>query len=217
MGGRCKEAEKRGGRAEEKTVTFADDAKKPTLDVTINELASPKAYFGVRGEKLFLVSSEAVNKKVPKDTVLAYWTSEIGVKADEVKWKEWDINLKSEILWKPKDTMQRFRMDKLLKEGCPTVGDVWKCVPFPAGMLPKILVKKEPQKSYGFVSRDKNKDDIHNAIHLARSCVGLSALWILKATPQKTSGKLDKLDPAGLAIVTNKQLVLPGNGELGLE
>ena len=108
-------------------------------------------------------------------------------------------------------------MDKLLKEGCPTVGDVWKYVPFPAGMLPKILVKKEPQKSYGFVSWDKNKDDIHNAIQLARSCPGLSVLWILKAFPQKTSGKLDKLEPAGLAIVTNKQLVLPGSGELGLE
>ena len=83
--------------------------------------------------------------------------------------------------------------------------------------MPKILVKKEPHKSYGFVSRAADKDDIHNAIHLARSCVGLSVLWILKATSQKISGKLDRLEPAGLAIVTNKQLVLPGNGELGLE
>ena len=39
-------------------------------------------------------------------------------------------------------------MKKLIKEVCPTVGKIWKYAPFPAGTLPAVLVKKDPQKSY---------------------------------------------------------------------
>lgn len=134
------------------------------------------------------------------------------MKADECSVQEWDINLKSDILWK--DNMKRYKLDKLLKELCPTVGDIWKYVPFPAGALPKVLVKKEPMKSYGFVSKATEKDVHHKIIKLARSCTSVSVMWILKATPV---AKPEKLEPSGLAIVTNKQMVLPGSGELCLE
>ena len=185
---------------------------KPSLDAVVNELQAPKASFGHRGDKLFLVSLDATNKKIPKDTVIMTWTNEVGVKADECSAQEWDINLKSDILWK--DNMKRYKLDKLLKELCPAVGDIWKCVPFPAGALPKVLVKKEPQKRYGFISKAAEKDLHYKIIKLARSCTSVSVMWILKATP---AAKAEKLEPCGLAIVTNKQMVLPGSGELCLE
>ena len=53
---------------------------------------------------------------------------------------------------------------KLIKEVCPAVGEIWKYTPFPAGTLPAVLVKKDPQKSYGFLSKAKEKDHIHKIV-----------------------------------------------------
>ena len=185
---------------------------KPKLDFVANELLAPKASFGIRGGKLVIVSSETTNKKIPKDTVVMSWTNDVGVKADECATQEWDINLKSEILWK--DTMKRLKLDKLMKEVCPQVAEIWKYTPFPAGTLPKVLVKKEPQKSYGFMSKAPDKEIFYKIIKLARACTSVSVVWILKGTPV---GKVEKLEPSGLAIVLNKQLVLLGSGELEME
>ena len=117
----------------------------------------------------------------------------------------WCVNLKTEVLWK--DTKKRFRLDKLMKEVCPTVGEIWKYAPFPAGTLPAVLVKKDPQKSYGFLSKAKEKDHIHKIVRLAQKCTNISVLWVL-------GENFGRLDPVGLALVTNKQICLPGSGEL---
>lgn len=108
----------------------ADKEAKPKLDFVVIEMASPKASVGVRGDKIILASLETTNKKVPKDTVLISWTTDVAVKADELASNEWDVNLKSEVLWK--DTMKRVRLDMLIKDFCPTVGEIWKYTPFPA-------------------------------------------------------------------------------------
>ena len=81
--------------------------------------------------------------------------------------------------------------------------------PFPAGTLPEVLVNKDPQKSYGFLSEAKEKDHIHEIVRLAQECTNISVLWILEE-------KSCRLEPAGLALVTNKQICLPGIGELCL-
>ena len=65
------------------------------------------------------------------------------------------------------------------------------------------------------MSTAATKDTIHTTIQLARSCAGLSVLWILKL--KKDPLGTTCLQPSGLAIVTNKQLVLPGNGDLALQ
>ena len=104
---------------------------------------------------------------------------------------------------------KRYRLDKLIKEVCPTVGELWKYAPFPAGTLPKVLVKKDPQKSYGFLSNAKEKDHINKIVRLTQQCTNISVLWVL--------GEIfGRLDPVGLALVTNKQIWLPGSGELTL-
>ena len=102
---------------------------------------------------------------------------------------------------------KRYRLDKLIKEVCPTVGEIWKYAPFPAGTLPAVLVKKDPQKSYGFLSKAKEKDHIHKIVQLAQECTNILVLWVVEE-------KSGRLEPAGLALVTNKQICLPGSGEL---
>ena len=76
--------------------------------------------------------------------------------------------------------------------------------------MPKLLVKKDPQKSFGFVSKATGKDGIHKIIQLARENTSVSVLWILRVSSAK-------LEPSGLAVVTNKQMLLLGSGELCLE
>ena len=102
---------------------------------------------------------------------------------------------------------KRYRLDKLIKEVCPTVGELWMYAPSPAGTLPAVLVKKDPQKSLVFLSKAKEKDHIHKIVWLAQECTTISVLWVLK----KRSARLE---PVGLALVTNKQILLPGSEEL---
>ena len=98
-------------------------------------------------------------------------------------------------------------MKKLVKEVCPNVGKIWMYAPFPAGTLPVVLVKNDPQKSLVFLSKAKEKDHIHKIVQLAQECTTISVLWIVK-------NKSGRLEPVGLALVTNKQICLPGSGEL---
>ena len=102
---------------------------------------------------------------------------------------------------------KRYRLDKLIKEVCPTVGEIWKYAPFPAGAWPTVLVKKDPTKNHSFLSKATEKEHIHKVVRLAQETTSISVLWVLEK-------KSARLDPVGLALVTNKQLVLHGSGEL---
>ena len=61
--------------------TCGDDPR-PKLDFVVIEMEFPKASVGVRGDQVILASSEATNKKVPKDAVLVSWTIDVSFKAD---------------------------------------------------------------------------------------------------------------------------------------
>ena len=173
----------------------------------MGEMSNPSATIGLREGKIVIASQEDTNKKIAKDTVLISWTNETGMKSEDIGTKEWDLSLKSEVLLK--DTMKRYRLDKLMKEVTPQVAEIWKYTAFPPGSLPKVLVKKQPQHVYNFVSKSAQKEAIHKLIHLGRSATSCSLLWIVKA-----GGKNNEiLEPRGLALVTNKQVVLPGKGK----
>ena len=168
----------------------------------------PKASVEVRGDQVILASAEATNKKVRKDTVLAIWriwTSEVGCKTLVENTKEWNVNWNTEVMWK--NNFKRYRLKKLIKDVCPKVGEIWKYAPFPAGTSPAVLVKKDSQKSYGFLSNAKEKDHIHKIVQLAQECTNISVLWVL-------GEKFGRLEPVGLALVTNKQIYLPAKWEL---
>ena len=79
------------------TTTCVNDPRK-NLDFVVCEMESPKVTVGVRGGQVILASAEATNKKVPKDTVLVSWTSEVGCKTDVENTKEWNVNWKTEVL-----------------------------------------------------------------------------------------------------------------------
>eukprot|EP00974_Lingulodinium_polyedra_P044114 4234064-Lingulodinium_polyedra.AAC.1 len=96
--------------------------------------------------------------------------------------------------------MKRFRLDKLLKEVYPQAGEIWKYTAFPAGTLPKVLVKKNPQQSHSFYSK-ANEKAIYKFINAAKDCTMCSLLWIVKLS---SSGTPPRLEPAGLALVGNK-------------
>ena len=100
----------------------------------------------------------------------------------------------------------RYRFDKLMKEVHPTTQEVWKYTPFPAGTLPKMMVKKSPESSYFFVSTAPAKKTIHELIDKARALTTCSMLFIVKAQG-------DKVLPNGVALVANKPISVPAAGE----
>ena len=140
--------------------------------------------------------------------MLISYVQDTSVKSEGGSKMEWDLNMKSDIV--AKETMKRHRLDKFLKEVTSNVGEIWKYVPFPAGTLPKMLVKKNPQASYFFTSTSSGKENIHKLVEAASTLTSCSLLWMLKE-------KDGLLQPCGLALVTNKQLVLTGGAEMVLE
>ena len=168
-------------------------------------METPKAFVGVRGDQVILASAEATNKKLPKDTVLVSWTSDSALKTEGENTKEWNVGWKTEVIWKSDN--KRYRLEKLIKEVCPNVGEICKYAPFPAGAWPTVLVKKDPTKNHSFLSKATEKEHIHKVVRLAQETTSISVLWVLEK-------KSARLDPVGLALVTNKQLVLHGSGEL---
>ena len=124
--------------------------------------------------------------------------------ANDFKAKEWDVNLTTHV-W-CKELMGRTRLDKLLPN-LPLVSEVWRYTPFQQGASPKALLKIKQYKAAWFQSTSAEKDLIHKAVVMALTCTSCSLLWIVKA-------RGNVLAPNGLALVTNKQLILPGKGEL---
>ena len=173
-------------------------------------MTAPKATDALNEQGQVVISSkEEKNTKILKDIVFVSWTSDVRMETDEVATKEWGLNMKSDVMLRT--TMKRQRLDKLLKEHSK-VAEVWKYTPFPAGTIPKVLVKKAPQQVYGFASKSAQKQSIHKFVAAARNCTTASLLWILKLTKEENG-----IEPCGLALVANKQMLLPGSGEVIVE
>ena len=104
-----------------------------------------------------------------------------------------------------KEVLGRSRLDKLLT-ALPAVSEVWRYKSFQQGMVPKALVRSGDKRAW-FQSLSEEADLIHNAVVMSLTSTLCSALWIVKA-------RGNQLQPNGLALVTNKQLILPAKGEL---
>ena len=140
--------------------TCVDDPRQ-NLDFVVIEMESPKASVGVRGDQVILASSEATNKKVPKNAVLVSWskdaalvpwTIDVSCKADIVNTKEWIMNWKTEVLWRSDVT------NKLVKKhnDYPSVRRYF------SHMFPKVYI---PKARY---SRKKIQEDEQKARRLAK-------------------------------------------------
>ena len=140
--------------------TCVDDPRQ-NLDFVVIEMESPKASVGVRGDQVILASSEATNKKVPKNAVLVSWskdaalvpwTIDVSCKADIVNTKEWIMNWKTEVLWRSDVT------NKLVKKhnDYPSVRRYF------SHMFPKVYI---PKARY---SRKKIQEDEQKARRQAK-------------------------------------------------
>ena len=75
-------------------------------------------------------------------------------------------------------------------------------------------MKKDPHQTYSFISKATYQAVIHKLIKAAKDCTTCSLLFIVKLSTTSTGPP--RLEPAGLALVANRQLVLAGKGELCL-
>jgi hypothetical protein len=100
-------------------------------------------------------------------------------------------------------------LDKYIKDHHQSTKEIYHYMPFPAGGVPKVLVKKV-EKNFKFLySGPSNKQHIYSVV-AAVLTPGLCSLhWMVKFVPLK-----DRLEPCGLAVVLNRPVTLPGNGEL---
>ena len=120
------------------------------------------------------------------------------------KTKELDLSLTTHV-W-CKEVLGRSRLDKLLT-ALPAVSEVWRYKSLQQGTVPKALVRVNGDKRAWLQSMSEEADLIHNAVVMSLTSTSCSALWIVKA-------RGNQLQPNGLALVTNKQLILPAKGEL---
>jgi hypothetical protein len=78
---------------------------------------------------------------------------------------------------------------------------------FPAGDIPKVLVKKD-DRTLKFVSTAPNHPDIYAAIKAAKNSRTCSPIWMMKCAHDNS------IQPYGLTVVSNKPLSVPDCGEL---
>ena len=104
--------------------------------------------------------------------------------------------------------MKSMRVDKFIKDHCPSVGEIYGYVPFPAGALPKVLAKK---KEYKFSYTGADVAVVLEAIEAARNSSLASVRWIAKHIPEK-----HMVQPVGIALVLPKGQQIPGQGSLTL-
>ena len=114
------------------------------------------------------------------------------------------------LVWS-KTSQKKLTLEKCLTQVHPLCKQVWGFVPFVAGSLPKSLAK-QATGARSFDTKHGDGEQILRVIELCRSKASVSLLWIMKMEDAK-----GRLSPSGLALVTNKLMVLPGGGELALE
>jgi hypothetical protein len=159
------------------------------------------------GGQLVIDSHEWHEQTIPKDTILMSWTKGTCMRNGGGMIKKWDLRLSSHVWFK--DARSKSRIDKLLQWSCAGVR-IWQYRSFPRGTVPMALVKEHPDHEYHFDSKSAQKSYlIHKFIYLWRGISSCSLLWIV--------GVRDGvLRPWGLAVVTNKKLVLPGKVEFAI-
>ena len=102
-------------------------------------------------------------------------------------------------------------LDKYIQDGHETKC-VWKYTEFPPGTMPKVLVKEHEKKTYQFDSKGEDKDVILTAVEACRSLQCASLVWVMRH-----NAKQQRTEPHGLALLANKQIVVPGDGEFSLK
>ena len=112
---------------------------------------------------------------------------------------------------------KKMKLDKYIKEVRPETQSIWKYTSFPPGHVPKVLVKDDPDKSYGFASTPEQKKEIEASVDLARQLKGATLLWVMKFTKLSKGVEVNRLDPNGLVLLANASFVVPPDADIVLE
>ena len=157
---------------------------------------------------LLLRNTTDTSKKVPKDTVLLSFSKETTLSVDSECDFKWEMHLKSDIVCKT--VGERIKLDKYIKDHLQSTKDILRYIPFPAGGVPKVLVKRD-DKHFKFLYSGPNKQHIYSVVAAVLTPGICSLRWMIKFVAGK-----DRLEPCGLAVVMNKSVTVPGNSELSL-
>ena len=172
-----------------------------SCEVVLREQASSQSL-------LLLRNTTDTNKKVPKDTVLLSFSKETTLSVDSECDFKWEMHLKSDIVCKTLG--KRIKLDKYIKDHHQNTKEIFRYIPFPAGGVPKVLVKRD-EKHFKFLYSGPNKQHMYSVVAAVLTPGICSLHWMIKFVAGK-----DRLEPCGLAVVMNKSVTVPGNSELSL-
>ena len=96
-------------------------------------------------------------------------------------------------------------LDKYIQDG-PETKRIWKYKEFPAGTLPKVLVKDGEKKTYQFDSKAADKNVVLAAIEACRKLDVASLVWVMRH-----NAKEKRVEPHGVALLANSRIVVPGD------
>jgi hypothetical protein len=121
------------------------------------------------------------------------------------------MSMKTDIV--EKSATKRVKLDKYIKNLTTPATEVYAYSPFPAGNLPKVLVKKDDKKTYYLhYTLDADRVPVLAAVNAARNCKSVGLIWLVKFVESKK-----RIEPAGVAIVALSSISIVGGAELMLE
>ena len=170
----------------------------PPCELRLTRNADPK--------HLFLQSTAAGNKKVPKFTVLLMVHTDCMLSSKATSGPIFEVANDTQVFLKESQKVAKVR--EAMKSDDLEMLSVFEYNPFPAGKVPKVLVRADTKVwrlDLSHPSYQDTRNDIETAIELARTAPGLQAMWIMK------KGEAEKqVKPAGIVIIATSQVVIPG-------
>ena len=160
--------------------------------------------------KLALRNTRTTNAKLRQDTVLAMWCSTDEKLLKDVNGFEFAWTLKTQIY--DKALGKKMALDKYIKEIHPETTVIYKHKPFPAGTLPKVLVKESASAKYVFDSKALNRIFVLQAVEKAALLQQCTLHWMAKYDE-----KSHTIRPHGVVLLLGRGVVVNGETDLQLE
>ena len=99
-------------------------------------------------------------------------------------------------------------LEKCVKKVHPMCKDIFGYIPSPAGTPPKVLAQQQGSIN-NFDSKRADRHVILKAIDAARGTAVCTVMWIMEFYVPR-----NRLQPLGVTLIANKQMVVPAGGEL---
>ena len=185
-----------------------NDSKRRRTAVVLRESKLGFKLVKTEDEGLAPVDAGAANVAIPKDGALGLWTADTQLKKNGDGFP-YSLSMKTHIYDLEKE--KKLALDKYIQDGHETKC-IWKYKEFPAGTLPKVLVKDDEKKTYQFDSKAADKNMVLAAIEVCRKLDVASLVWVMRH-----NAKEKRMERHGVALLANSRIVVPGDGEFSLK